>query len=375
MTQQTQSQTKQKKPRSHSLISSVVIGVIVFFALLMILEGTSRTAWFDRIFSIRSLGIYHNQFEIKWFKLHDYVQENDGVDVILLGNSMVNTGIDPDVLAAEYEKLTGVRLRIFNFGVEGLTVAPNSVVAKILVEKYHPASLLFVTEMRDYVAANGLEVETQLLSDEWFATQSGSPAKLRSWLKLNTTAVEYLLPFRNWSRSDFPDTFLSYLRRYGDTTATGYEPDRNVGKDIDKHPDPNDPAEAANFAMFKDFALAPERLQDLKAILDLGSPEQRVIVTEMPLYPTYFDYFGGEVVHQQYLSAIESFVNENGGIFLPPLDWKLIPLAYRVDHHHLNLEGAPLYSSLLAQQLAQTCESTETCLQPALNIDAEGDAR
>lgn len=375
MAQQTQPQTLQKKPGTHSLITSVIIGVIVFFVLLLVLEGTSRTAWFDRVFPIRSLGIYHNQFEIKWFKLQDYVRENDGVDVILLGNSMVNTGIDPDVLASEYEKLTGVRLRIFNFGVEGLTVAPNSVVAEILVKRYHPASLLFVTEMRDYVAANGLEVETRLLSDEWFTAQSGSPATFRNWLKLNSTAAAYLLPFRNWSRADFPDTFLSFLRRYGDTTAAGYEPDRNVGKDIDKNPDPGDPAEAANFAMFSNFSLAPQRLQDLKTILELGSSEQPVLVTEMPLYPTYFDYFGGEEVHQRYLISLESFVSENGGVFLPPLDWQLIPLAFRVDHHHLNLDGAPLYSALLAQQLAQTCESTAVCLQPAPYVDVEGGGR
>lgn len=375
MAQPTQPQTLQKKPGTHSLIISVIIGVIVFFALLLILEGTSRTAWLDRIFPLRSLGIYHSQFEIKWFKLQDYARQNDGVDVILLGNSMVNTGIDPDVLASEYEKQTGVRLRIFNFGVEGLTVAPNSIVAKILVEKYHPASLLFVTEMRDYVAANGLEVETQLLTDEWFTAQSSSPATLRSWLKLNSSAAEHLLPFRNWSRADFPDTFLSYLRRYGDTTAAGYEPDRNVGKDIDKHPDPNDPAEAANFAMFKDFSISLQRLQDLKTILELGSSEQPVIVTEMPLYPTYFDYFGGEEDHQRYLSSLEAFVNKNGGDFLPPLDWTLIPLAYRVDHHHLNLEGAPLYSTLLAQQLARNCETTAICLQPVDNVDMVGGGR
>ncbi len=372
MAQQTQAQTRQHKPGTHSLIVSAVIGVIVFMALLLILEGISRTAWFEHAVPVRSLGIYHNQFEIKWFKLQNYVQENGGVDLILLGNSMVNTGIDPDVLSSEYEKLTGVKLRIFNFGVEGLTVAPNSVVAKILVEKYHPAALLFVTEMRDYVAANGLEVENQLMADEWFAEQTGSSPTLRGWLKFNSKAAEHLLPFRNWSRADFPDTFLSFLRRYGDTTSAGYEPDRNVGKDIDKHPDPNDPAEAANFAMFKDYTISPERLQDLHHILDMGISTQPVIVTEMPLYPTYFDYFGGEEVHQQYLSSLASYVSENGGVFLPPIDWQLIPLEDRVDHHHLNLNGAPLYSTLLAQQLAQYCSDTNVCLQPVSGVNAGG---
>jgi len=39
-----------------------------------------------------------------------------------------------------------------------------------------------------------------------------------------------------------------------------------------------------------------------------------VIVTEMPLYPTYFDYFGGEKVHEQYLDTLKAFVEQKGGV-------------------------------------------------------------
>jgi hypothetical protein len=83
----------------------------------------------------------------------------------------------------------------------------------------------------------------------------------------------------------------------------------------------------------------------------------------MPLYPTYFVYFGGEAVHDAYLTTLSSFVHQNGGTFLEPLSWKLIPLEARVDHHHLNYKGAPLFSKMLAQQLAQVCQSGGECLQ------------
>ncbi|MBP9040585.1 MAG: hypothetical protein KBF64_02285 [Anaerolineaceae bacterium] len=360
---QPQEENTTSSPKTHSLIASIIIGVAVFAFLLLALETISRTDWFASKVSTRSLGIYHKQFEIKWFKLEDYVKENGGVDVLLLGNSMVNTGIDPDVLSAEYEKLTGEHLRIFNFGVEGLTVAPTSVIAKILAEKYQPSAFLFVTEMRDYVAENGLTVENQLLSDEWFRAQKTAPFTLRGWLKLNSSAIKYLLPFRNWSRADFPDTFLMYLRRWGDTSASGYEGDLNTGKDIDKHPDPNDPEEAENFAMFQNFSIDSGRLDDLNVILNSGDSVQMVIVTEMPLYPTYFDYFGGEKVHEQYLDTLKAFVEQKGGVYLPPLGWELIPLDYRVDNHHLNIKGAPVFSTLLAEQLASLCNNEGLCLQ------------
>lgn len=358
-------------PSTNSLITSIIIGAALFAFLLLAFEGISRTDWFSRNVSSRSLGIYHNQFEIKWFKLEDYAQKNGGVDVLLLGNSMVNTGIDPEVLSAEYEKLTGEHLRVFNFGVEGVTVSPTSVIANILVQKYHPSAILFVTEMRDYVAENGLTVENQLLSEEWFQSQNSAPLTLHGWLKMNSSATKYLLPYRNWSRSDFPDTFLMYLRRWGDTSASGYEGDLNVGKNIDKHPDPNDPEEAENFALFQNFSIDTGRLNDLNDILNSGGSVQTVIVTEMPLYPTYFDYFGGEEVHDQYLGTLEAFVEQNGGVYVPPLDWELIPLEYRVDNHHLNIKGAPLFSTLLAEQLALYCLDEGMCLRPSYSTGVE----
>jgi hypothetical protein len=155
-----------------------------------------------------------------------------------------------------------------------------------------------------------------------------------------------------------------FMRRFGDTSSSGYEADLNVGEGVDKPPDPNDPEEAANFAMFRNFSIAPNRLQDLNSILDQLYSIQLLFVTEMPLYPTYFDYFGGEGIHQQYLTTLEKQVTKRGGVFLSPLDWKLIPLEDRVDNHHLNFEGAPLYSILLAKQLAQECEMTGACMQP-----------
>lgn len=356
---------------THSLITSIIIGAILFAFLLLAFEGISRTEWFSRTAANRSLGIYHSQFEIKWFKLEDYVRQNGGVDVLLLGSSIVNTGIDPDVLSSEYEKLTGEHLRIFNFGIEGLTVSPTSVVAKILVEKYHPSTILFITEMRDYVAINGLTVENQLFSDEWFSLQEDGVFSLNGWLRLNSNALEYLLPFRNWSRPDFKDTYQTTQTRWNNTSASGYEADHKSGKDIDVHPDLSQPEEAQKYAMFHDFSIYPGRLENLKTILNPGDNVQLSIVTEIPPYPTYFDYFGGTWVHKMYLEDLKTFVEQNGGVFMPPLDWEMIPLTCRVDNHHLNDYGAKLYSTLLAEQLAWYCQVKNMCPQPSTTAGVE----
>jgi hypothetical protein len=351
--------------RSGSLLLSLVIGILLFGLLFGLTELLTRRDAPQSGLNVRSVGSYHSQFEIKWFKLQDFVRRNGGVDVLLIGNSMVNTGIDPKVLTREYQKRTGQTLRIFNFGVEGLTVAPNSDLVKVLVEEFHPGTLLFVTEMRDYSALNGLEVERQFITDEWLTARITGSDTASTWLKDRSTALQKLLPLRNWSRFDFLDNFLMTIRRYGDTSSQGYEADRNTGEDIDVPPDPNDPKEAENFALFADYGMDAERLADLAQIVSFADAEHAVFVTELPLYPTYFVYFGGEGVHTQYLAALENVVSQNGGVLLRPLSWKLIPLEDRVDHHHLNYLGAPLYSELLAEQLADACQSGQGCLLPA----------
>lgn len=347
-----------RSPRS--LIGALIIALAVFLGLLVILEGLFRFTSLDRILSLRSVGVYHAQFEIKWFELKDYVRENGGVDVILMGNSMVNTGIDPAVLSAEYSSLTGEDLRIFNFGVEGLTVAPNSVIAKRLVERYHPGTILFVTEMRDYAVNNGLEIEQTLLDNEWFTSDS-----VTTWLKNNSTVLQHLLPYRNWSRADFLDNFLMSMRRFNDTTTQGYEPDSHTGVDIDIPPDPSDPEEKEDFILFADYAVDPDRLKALGDILSLEEEGMTVIVTEMPVHPNYFVYFGGEQAHAPYLDQLVPFITSRGGSFLPAIAWQLIPLEDRVDHHHLNYKGATRFSKLLAEELADLCQRSGDCLRSA----------
>lgn len=356
-----------KAARRGSLLWSLVIGLVAFLVLLGLAEYAYRRQPLTEQVNLRSLGVYHSQFEIKWFKLQDYARRHNGVDVILVGNSMVNTGINPQVLARRYEEQTGDSLRIFNFGIEGLTVAPNADLVKVLVEEFHPGSIVFVTEMRDYTAANGLEVESQFLSDEWLSAHISGSSSPRSWLKDNSAILQKLLTLRNWSRADFLDNLLMSIRRYGDTSGSGYEADRNTGENIDQPPNPADPKEQENFELFSNYSMDPGRIADLQRILANGSEKRTVFVTEMPIYPTYFVYFGGEPVHAQYLSDLQEIVANDQAVFLQPLSWELIPMEGRVDHHHLNYIGAPLYSELLADQLADSCVQNQVCL-----LHAEG---
>jgi hypothetical protein len=335
------------------IIASIIFqAALAGLALVLILEFLARTPWAERHFPYRSFANYHYQFEIKWFKLQEYVRQNGGVDVILLGSSLVNTGLDPQVISQAYFERTGQQLRIFNFGVEGLTIAPQSVIGRILVDAYHPALLVYVTEMREYVAGSGVKLETEFLSNPWMRYRQGFVDPL-GWLEDHSRLMQDLLPWRNWMREDFPNSIYMFITRSANTTSSGYEPENAVGVDLDYPPEPGDPAEAKTFALLSNYQVTPERLDDLRTLLALGSTNNtRILVVEMPVHPTYYVYAGGEQVHQAFQAAIAATVTFAGGMFIPAEACPGIPVEGRANRWHLNKVGVPFFSSCVGGQLA-----------------------
>ena len=352
---------------------SAPTAILIFIIYLVILASSSeliaRTAWVEEISPYRSVGNNHYQFEFKWFRLQDYVKQNGGVDVIILGSSLVNTGIDPDMMREAFYKQTGVQLRIFNFGVEGLTAAPNSITAGILVERYDPALLIYVTEMREFVAGTGLDYETRFLADPWLRYELGD-FNLPGWAVEHSAALQHYLPFRNWMRADFLETFPLYLKRYRDTTASGYELDRLIGVDIDATPDRNNPDDAKNFAAYQNYQIDPGRLGNLKSILDLRNRgETTILVVEMPVHPTFYAFVGGETVHLQFQQTLKALVEASSGVFLPAESCDDIPLEGRSNRWHLNYLGAPIFSECLGQQLSILADQQNTSF---VNVNLAG---
>ena len=285
-------------------------------------------------------------------RLQDYVKNKGGVDIIVLGSSLV-IGRRPGYCCASLLPANRCSATHFQLGVEGMTIAPNSVIARLLVERYHPALLIYVTEIRDYIAGNGLEYETPFLNDPWLRYQTGK-FNLFGWVTEHSSALQHYLPFRNWVRSDFPQTIAFYIKRYHDTSASGYEPDIGIGACINIPPNPNDPAEAQNFKDYGNYQIAASRLGDLKSILDFSENQRTTVwVVEMPVHPTFYVYVGGEQVHKQFQQTISSFVTTNGGYFLPSETClSTIPLNGRSNRWHLNYIGAPYFSNCLGDQLA-----------------------
>ena len=285
--------------------------------------------------------------------------------MVVLGNSMVNTGIDPAIFEDTYATLSGKRLRVFNFGVDGLTVEPLSVLARMINERYHPGTIILFTEMRDYIASNGAQTIQQFLDNPWMKYQMGTPS-LEGYLVDHTSSFKYLLAWRNWSGATFLDDVNTKIYRKGSImTSEGYEPDRNPAVFDPTPPDKSDPSQKQLFDLAANFQIAPSRARNLQDIISLQSTGVRVIVTEMPLYPTYFDYFGPESVRSTYLNDLKTIIHQAGGEFVDSVPYDEIPISGRMDDHHLNQSGAPVFSRLLAQEFYKACEDQNTCIYPA----------
>lgn len=355
--------TEQTPPdkKGFSVFKNLLLPLLILIVIFGILEGFARTNTAERLLPLRSYGNYHTQFEIKWQKLEDFARENGGVDVVLLGNSMVNTGIDPAILENQLSS-SGQPLRIFNFGVEGLTGAPVADLASLLVDTYHPVTLIYFTEMRDYLAGNGDDVSKNFLADDWLQYRLGQE-NFTGWLVDHSYALQRLLPLHNWARADFLDTWLQNMRRFENTHPDGYEPEIQKTDFSGELPDPKDPENQKLFALYGNYTIDSGRLIYLQQIIDLRAKGTYVVVTEFPAYPGFYTYFGGEQVHADYLSSIADYTRGQGGLFVAPVSPDLIPLAGRADDHHLNEVGARLYSGLLGQQFDLLCQLQEICLE------------
>lgn len=329
--------------------------ILLFFTLILILESLARLPISRQIFPYRSVGNYHYQFELKWFRLQDYVEQNGGVDIIFVGSSLVNTGVDPDVIAKAYQAKTGVQARIFNFGVEGLTVSPNSKIIAILVEKYHPALIVYITEMRDYVTGNGMETETNFMADSWLRYKLREFNPL-GWLINNSAFLQIYLPYRNWMRPDFPETMSVYVKRFNAMSASGYESDNNVGENNANYSDPNSPDNSLSSQQYVNYQIDTDRLNKLIDILNVSKSNLNptsTLVVEMPINPTFYYYVGGDQVHRKFQKVISTIVESNKGFFLPSETCLgTIPSQGRSNLWHLNTLGALNFSNCLGEQLA-----------------------
>ncbi|MBS1249096.1 MAG: hypothetical protein MAG431_00669 [Chloroflexi bacterium] len=331
-------------------VFKTLILLIVFSAML---EGIARLPWPTEGIPPLSKGNY-SLLDIKFSRIEDYAQENNGVDAIIFGSSLAHTGLDPEIIERIFQQETGQKLRVFNFGVNGISLPPATSLIEIVTQTYNPSLIIHVTEMRDYHPQTGMGMAGRVADDPWLRYKLGKPSPW-GWVIDHSMAIQRYLSFRFWAREDFPSWYALLERRLIDITPWGYEPDRHVDDRINEPPNPNEKKDQHILETYKNYQVDPKRIGFLETILH--QPDRKVIILGMPVHPTTVEYFGNpQEDYQEFLTTVEETARTHGGKFIATANLTIPDEGY-ANKFHLNQSGAPIFSEFLAKELVHLYNS------------------
>ncbi|MEA2008883.1 MAG: hypothetical protein U9O54_07160, partial [Chloroflexota bacterium] len=292
--------------------------------------------------------------DIELSRLADYVEKNDGVDIIIFGSSLAHSGLDPEIIENVFRQDTGQNLRIFNCGVTGMSLPPAASFIKIITQSYSPSLIIHVTEMRDYSSLTEGGLIRSLAADPWFRYKLGEFSPM-GWIIDHSMAMQRYLSFRFWVRDDFPAWYYLLQKRLVDITPWGFEPDRHIAESLNEPPDPNNEKDKYMLDAYKEYSVAPERVEYLKDVLT--QPDKKVIIVEMPVHSAVLEYFGHpREDYQEYITTLEETAQDYGGEFISTADLTIPDQCYS-NKFHLNQDGAPIFSEFLAKELVRLYNS------------------
>ncbi len=321
--------------------------ILILGTLIGFIEGVLRFTAPDVL--PRSLGSNQYQFEIKWYRLEEFVRERGGVDILIMGSSVANTGFIPEEITAALESEFG-EVRIFNFGVEGFTVNLTAQIIEKVIRTTRPKVILFSTEVRDYSDQVARGTSRRVLSSPWIQHIGGEESN-EGWLADNSLFYNYFLGLRNWTQPDYGLQREKIITRSASAQPDGYEPDKGVV--YLTPPDPDEPGHQSMLELFENYEIAPERLASLEKILAVGEEYGVLIVTaEFPVAPEFYLFFGdGEADHQLFVQTVENTVTRYNSYFIPAIPAEDMPSRGHSDYTHINDIGAKVYSQYIGKAL------------------------
>ncbi|MGH2536474.1 MAG: hypothetical protein ACRDHL_03680, partial [Candidatus Promineifilaceae bacterium] len=296
--------------------STAGLALLLLALFLAAGEALARTPAAQARLATQDWGTNHRQFEFQMDRLTKAAATFGPPECLVLGNSMVWRGLDPAMLATSFGRQTGRSLRCFNFGVDGLPAAAAGTLAQILVEEFRPRLLIYGTDARDYAVPRSDEATRAILDSSWIRYRRGE-FSVTGWLVEHSALYRALEPLGNLLRFDFRRGIHNW-RGQAQALSNGYDPDPTVGDYVQERPVPGSSRHVDYyFSLLGDYHLRPENLDGLQQILAQEKRGVEVIVVEMPVPPTYLDFFGrGESDYQRFLGQISALAAAEGASFL-----------------------------------------------------------
>jgi hypothetical protein len=342
----------------------------LLFLLLLLAAGEAlvRLHVFTARIMAPTLNTTHRQFEVQWQRLQDFAREKGRVDCIFLGNSMVVSGFDPLAFAAAYAAQTGEPLQCFNFGVDGIPAATAGALAKILMDQYQPRLLIYGIAARDMSVLRSDPDTTVLLDLPWLQNRLGN-YNLEGWLLDHSALYRSRRLLLNLSRFTFRDTLRSYYGTETPAAYLGYDPVTEVAAEVATPPDPQSSVHLVQYyyGLLEDYKMQQENKAGLDMLLAQQRAPGQILVLEMPVPPTYFDFFTDPAAeYGAFLDYVQNATAQRGVPFWRAAPSDLIPAAGWKDYAHMNAAGAAVFSAWLGRKVAEDVQFSK--LAPATEV-------
>ena len=307
-----------------------------------------------------TLNTRHRHFERQWYRLEALTKSGIQPDCIALGNSMLLNSFDPQIFGRVFYKQTGRELRCFNFGVDALTPVSANALAQILIETYQPKLLIFGTDARDFAIDRDSE-ETSVITDTaWIQYRLGH-FSLEGWLVDHSYLYRYRRSLADLMHLSINRAQIPVTNQYG------FEP-YDIIFPVTIPPDPSDDSYQVQYyyGILSSYSVRPENQQAFAQIVARQAPGLTVVVVEMPVPDTYFDFFDyPSHDYNEFIKVLKTTTADHHVLFLETTRLRLIPDDGWMDYSHVNRKGATLFSEWLGQQLGkESVDGSLSRLQP-----------
>jgi hypothetical protein len=327
---------------------TILLAAILLIILLVLVETAARTDFVRDALPAPSIASGHNKLDLKLFLLDNLIKEAGRVDCIFLGGSDANAAINPEIFSRVFEKRTGEKLICFNFGLAGFIPPAAALIAKILVEKYHPRLLVWGFTPSTFGDEFKRKPTGIVTRNPWCRYRLGD-FNFEGWLTEHSYAYRYFLRFRTWlERPDYSDELSKREERI---SKYGYHTPERIGRVMRFKRD--EEKENRFREILSKFDIAVKAAAALEQVLRLHS-QTKIVLVDIPVHSDLLTlHERGVDVNRKIAAYIKKRAGQKGVLFLSANRFGFIPEKGYKDLSHMNTTGAKIFSRWLGRQIAK----------------------
>ena len=353
-----QAELKLSRPTQYTLLYALFI----FLVASLFLEWAARQPFVQEQVPYQAFGTNHTQMEIQLDYLDRFVEDHGAPDCFIFGSSQAFRGVDADALTIALNSGTGDDFSCYNFGVTGSQVATTSVLAKILMEEYHPRLIIIGTSFLDYTEGRERQLDERFINSEWLKYKTGR-FSINGWLMEHSYAWRFitLLSYSTAYDMNFREVLREAHKWDGEIAESGYaisnisvNPNYPAGDGFVK----NFRQELGSYGLSNRNMLALEQL-----VHDSKTIGARVLIVEMPYHKALLNLYDPSRqprVDQEKMLTLQRTANERISAIASAQDASFlmidssltIPNNVWFDLYHLNRSGAELFSQWIGEHAA-----------------------